>query len=79
MFAERTRQVLSYDHANPRDVHSLHNWVNGTGCLSRDETAYLEEGRDMISLAYSNDCAVEQLKHWVEGQLIRYYQGFRAV
>jgi hypothetical protein len=53
--------------------------VNGTGCLSREETAYLEHDRDLICLAPSGDSAIGQLEIWVEDKIIRFYRGFREV
>lgn len=70
---------MSFNSALPRDVLSLQNWVEGTGCLSRDETKYLEHERELFSLAPPGDNAMKQLEDWVEGQLICHYKDFRAV
>lgn len=65
--------------ANGRDIASLQNWVDGTGCLARDETAYLTCKDELVSLAPAMDSAVLQLETWVEDKLIRYWHGFRRV
>jgi hypothetical protein len=70
---------MSFNCALPRDVLSLQNWVEGTGCLSREETEYLENERELISLAPPGDKAMKQLEDWVEDQFVRHYKGFRAV
>ena len=59
-------------------MESLQNWLSGTGCLAREETAYLEH-RELVSLAPAGDGAMVQLEAWVETQLIRFYSGFRKV
>ncbi len=78
-FAERTHRMLSFGYAQNRDVESLQNWVNGTGCLARQETAYLAHGRDLVSLAPAGDNAMVRFEIWVEDKLIRFYRGFREV
>ena len=76
---ERTHQILGLDPAKPRNVQSLQNWLNGTGCLVREEAAYLAHSKDLISLAPSGDSALLQLEVWVEEKLICFYSGFRKV
>jgi hypothetical protein len=78
-FNERIHRTLCFDPAQPRDVLSLRNWVNGTGCLDRKETAYLAQYRELVNLAPSGDSATIQLESWVEDKLIRFYEGFRQV
>lgn len=70
--------MLNLGSAQRRDVESLQNWLNGTGCLAREETTYLAY-RDLASLASAGDSAITQLEAWVEAKLIRYYGGFRKV
>ncbi|KAF3762741.1 hypothetical protein M406DRAFT_357578 [Cryphonectria parasitica EP155] len=76
-FLNRCQKTLSYSHANPRDVASLQNWLDGTGCINEDETSYLDTRSDLVSLTSSSDLAMKQLEDWVEDQLIQYYRGFR--
>lgn len=71
--------MLSFGLAGERDVESLHNWLEGTGCLAREETAYLMHDQDLISLAPTGDSAVLQLETWVEDKMIRFYHRFRNV
>ena len=58
---------------------SLQNWVKGTGCLAREETAYLEYEKDLIELGPSGDGINTKLETWVERNLIRMFKGFRRV
>jgi hypothetical protein len=71
--------MLSLGPAQQRDVQSLQNWLDGTGCIAREETAYLTEQRELVSLAPVADSAVMHLEAWVEDKLIRFYRGFRRV
>jgi len=71
--------MLSYTRANPREVESLQNWLEGTGCIDEDETSYLERRGDLVSLASSHDHAMKRLEDWVEDRLVQHYKGFRAV
>lgn len=71
--------MLAFGRSESRDVESLQNWLDGTGCLAREETAYLTHRQELVSLAPAADNAVLQLEAWVEDKLIRFYNGFRNV
>ena len=71
--------MLSCPRANARDVASLQSWLERTGCVHEDETSYLDQENELVSLASSSDLAMKQLEDWIEDRLIRYYKGFRAV
>ncbi|KAI0549270.1 hypothetical protein F4679DRAFT_272939 [Xylaria curta] len=75
-FIEKTNRVLSFGSAQPRDIESLQNWLDGTGCLAREETEYLSS-RDLMSLAPTVDNATMLLETWIEAKLIHFYRGFR--
>ncbi|KAK2037005.1 hypothetical protein LZ31DRAFT_589165 [Colletotrichum somersetense] len=63
-FTNQTHRTLSLSAAAPRDVLSLQNWVEDSSCLSRNETAYLEESADLATMAFSKDGAIEKLEGW---------------
>lgn len=63
----------------PRDVVSLQNWVEGTGCLASDETEYLSHSEELITLAATSDNASRQLEAWVESRLFAYFPWFCKV
>ncbi|KAF2258467.1 hypothetical protein CC78DRAFT_594984 [Lojkania enalia] len=69
-FVERNRRMLECEAAKPRNVRSLQNWVNGNGCLSREETNYLTRCNDLRSIASSEDSAVVRFEAWVEDGLV---------
>ena len=71
--------MMSSGPANPRDAVSLQNWLEETGCITREETAYLRNGSDLVSLGSSGDLAVKNLEDWVEDRLVRYYRNFRKL
>ena len=72
-FVQRSNGILSLGKAQSRDIESLEHWVEGTGFIAREETAYLTQQRDLMSLAPVADNAVVQLEAWVEDQLIHFY------
>ncbi|KUJ10002.1 uncharacterized protein LY89DRAFT_689877 [Mollisia scopiformis] len=69
---ESNNKMLSYEIAKPRDVLSLQNWVSSTACLARDETAYLTQCEDLISVASPRDGMAEQLESWIEDIIVRF-------
>ncbi|KAI1127945.1 hypothetical protein F5Y10DRAFT_292493 [Nemania abortiva] len=76
-FAERTYRVLSRNPAEPRDVESLQNWLHNTGCLAREETAYLTHHEELVSLAPPGDNAMVRLEAWVEGKIMLLWPSFQ--
>ena len=78
-FVERSSRILRLQSAEGRDIASLQNWVEATGCLAREETAFLACHSDLASLAPIRDNAVLQLETWIEDKLVQYWQGFRNV
>lgn len=71
--------MLSYESAKARDVSSLQNWVDGTGSISREETAYLTRRTELLSIAFTDDCAASWMETLVEDSLVRLREFFRLV
>lgn len=69
--------MLSLNPAEQRDVESLQNWLDGNGCLAKEESAYLAHCGELVSLAPTRDSAILQLENWVETRLIRLWRNFR--
>lgn len=65
-FLGRHSQALSFSTAPARPVSTLRNWIEGTGCVARAETAYLEHGEDLVSLATPEDNIVTWLETLAE-------------
>ncbi|KAF5240591.1 hypothetical protein FAUST_4269 [Fusarium austroamericanum] len=63
---ERTERTLSFGRAESRDLQSLRKWVDGNRTIARDETTYLSEEKDLVSLAPRLDNATAQFEDWIE-------------
>jgi hypothetical protein len=75
---ERTSRMFSLGEARDGDITSLQNWLDGTGCLAREERAYLAANHsELVSLAPVADNATLQLETWVEMRLARLCRRFR--
>jgi hypothetical protein len=74
-----TCQMLKFNAAKPRDILSLQNWVNGSACLAREETAYLTRGDDLFCSASPNESCIKATENWLEDNIIHFYKGFRKV
>lgn len=72
---DRSRRMLGYAAADTREVQSLLNWNDGTACIPRAEAAYLEQTRDLCSVAASASSAETQVEAWVENLLIWLWGG----
>ncbi|KAK8924378.1 hypothetical protein VCV18_004798 [Metarhizium anisopliae] len=56
-FLERQQRAMTFEAAPHRAVTNLRNWVHGNGCVARAETAYLEQGEDLVSVTTQQDNA----------------------
>jgi hypothetical protein len=72
------RDTTSLSAASKREVQNLQNWIDGTGCLDRSESSYLQYSDDLVNLASSGDTstaytesAVEECVYWLETLLAR--------
>ena len=55
---EQNQRALTLPKAQSRDIKSLQKWVKGTISISRNESAYLEQGEDMANLTGAADSAL---------------------
>lgn len=62
-----------------RDILSMQNWVENTGCLSRAETAYLWKEDDLILGGYAADDTERTLEGPIEDAIIRFRKFLRMV
>ncbi|KAF3760518.1 hypothetical protein M406DRAFT_267573, partial [Cryphonectria parasitica EP155] len=77
-FMEKISHALSLRRPPRRNVTSLSNWLEGNAALARDETAYLCNTDDLVSLSCSGDGLVTSMEGVVEDALIRFHKGFRS-
>ncbi|KAI0198128.1 hypothetical protein F4808DRAFT_452216 [Astrocystis sublimbata] len=78
------RATTSLPAASQREVQNLQNWIDGTGCLDRSESSYLQYSGDLVSLSSSGDTsteyiemAVEECVYWLEIMLGRIFPNIR--
>ena len=76
---ERNHRILGFEAARPRDVLNLQNWVNGSGCIAREETAYLQNCRELLSVNSLDDHAITWLEILVGGILVQLSKCFGKV
>ena len=69
----RNSQILALPSASKRDLSSLRNWVETTGSIARDETAFLEE-KDVLTTGSSGNDAFAVIEPKVEGIFIGIYE-----
>lgn len=66
----RTREALNSGSARERDVVNLRDWINSSGCLSREESKYLWKS-DLISVTpFEPDSLLQTLSDSVEDSII---------
>ena len=76
---ERTFRSLSLEPAKSRDMQSLQNWIDGTGCLARAETAYNAHHEDLVNLTPSHDQSITYLDSFLGDALVRLYRRLSKV
>ena len=78
-FVEKSRRMLESRAADARNIRGLQNWVNGNGCLSWEETAYLTRCNDLLSIVPPEDGTAVRFEIWVEDGLVRLLRKLQAV
>lgn len=76
---ERTERTLSFGRAESRDLQSLRKWVDGNRTIARDETTYLSEEKDLVSLAPRLDSATARFEDWIEDWAARFFSPSKLV
>lgn len=76
---QRNSKAFSYSKATIRDVRSLRRWVEGTGCLARDETTFLDHQEDLVNIVGPFDHAAVQVEPLVEESLVYLASLFHVV
>ncbi|KAJ0130257.1 hypothetical protein HZ326_16466 [Fusarium oxysporum f. sp. albedinis] len=77
-FLERQQRAMTFEAAPHRAVTNLRNWVHGNGCLARAETAYLEQGEDLVSVTTQEDNAMSWLEALVEHAYVKFGAHFQT-
>lgn len=77
-FLERQQRAMTFEAAPHRAVTNLRNWVHGNGCVARAETAYLEQGEDLVSVTTQQDNATCWLEALVEHACVKFGVHFQT-
>ncbi|CAG8953484.1 hypothetical protein HYFRA_00010234 [Hymenoscyphus fraxineus] len=75
MMLEQSSKALAYPASTERDINSLSNWVEGTSCLARQDSSYLDHKDDLMNLTGPVDNAITRTESVVEDSMfgLRYY------
>lgn len=63
---DRNHKIITCNDPQTKDVENLQNWVANTSSLARDETAYLSNTRDLMTILSPRDNAVARLTPTIE-------------
>jgi hypothetical protein len=66
---EQNHRILCLPEPSDKDVQSLKNWIEGTSCLARQESAYLEDSGDLLNLSEPVDNTITWMESLVEDSL----------
>ena len=69
-YLRRLNYVMSLAPAKARDVSNLRNWVEYTGCITREETEYLTENEELVSAVSMEDKALSPFQDLIEDAMI---------
>jgi hypothetical protein len=58
--------MVNYQSPQPRDTANLRNWIENTGCLAREETAYLGSDDDLLCVAIQSESLLVRLELLLE-------------
>ena len=76
---DRNRSILAFDNPRGRDVRNLQNWVENTASIAQDETAYLLQRKDLMTILSPHDDTLSRLTPLLEGFIRTFYRIFRKV
>lgn len=71
---DRSRRILAFDNPRKMDVTNLQNWVGNTSSLAGDETAYLFQPKDLMTIPLPEDNALSRLSPLLEGLIRTWYR-----
>lgn len=75
----RNHQIFNLQPANPKAVSNLQNWTEGTGCIARKETAYLNHKYDLLSAAAQDDTIIPWIETLFEKCTVQMRSWFKMV
>ena len=76
---ERSARVYRFTQAQRRDVNGSRNWVDGNGCIAREESRYLAHGEDLFTFSLEDQDPLSRLERSVEDALIPFLRSYYKV
>ncbi len=73
------RRIVAFDNPRKQDILNMQNWVENTSSLARDETAYLFEPKDLMTILSPQDAALAHLTPLLEGFMLALYKLLKKV
>lgn len=71
-FILRSRRISELEEADPRAVTNLQNWIDGTGCIARAESRFLNyPPEELLSISPQDESAMLGLQSKVAENLLR--------
>lgn len=75
---ERSARVFRYTQARRWDIEGLKKWVEGNGCIAKEESRYLGYGKDLFTFS-SEDDPLSRLERSVENALVPFLRSYYKV
>lgn len=72
---ERSARVFRYTQARRWDIEGLKKWVEGNGCIAKEESRYLGYGKDLFTFS-SEDDPLSRLERSVENALVPFLRSY---
>jgi len=76
---ERSARVARLTQAQRRDVEGLRKWVDGNGCIAREESRYLGHGGDLFTFSSEDEDPLSRLERSVEDALVPFFRSYYKV
>ena len=78
--AERNERASARREAQNRDISNVQNWIKDRGSIARNETEYIEQAEDIMSLRRdTDDSALEKVTVMIERLFVRLPRLLRSV
>lgn len=58
---DRNRAISGFECPTKRDLENLRNWIDNKASVARDETAYLHQSKDLMTIISPRDDALGRL------------------
>lgn len=76
---ERSARVSRFTQAQRRDVEELRRWVDGNGCIAKEESRYLGHGKDLFTFSSEDEDPLSRLERSVEDALVPFFRSYYKV